>query len=144
VSASDICPCTMKSRRFFFLAPAHPGNPGIRAVKQLCMCVCIICTCKHVGHMLVLSSTSTTTSIICNATRDITISHSQQQSHKQRMKPLSCRSQPGIIPVQQLSMPSVLCHQEAHPACEKIMLWQLQKVSSVALTGLSYLISSEY
>jgi len=24
---------------FTFLAPAHPGNPGQRAVKRLCVCV---------------------------------------------------------------------------------------------------------
>jgi len=29
-----IFPCTMKSRRSL-LAPAHPGGPGIRAVKRL-------------------------------------------------------------------------------------------------------------
>jgi len=25
---------------FTFLVPAHPGNPGQRAVKQMCVCVC--------------------------------------------------------------------------------------------------------
>jgi len=36
VSASVVFPCTIKSRRSFVMAPAHPGNPGIR-VKQLCV-----------------------------------------------------------------------------------------------------------
>jgi len=26
--------------RFIFLVPAHPGSPGQRAVKRLCVCVC--------------------------------------------------------------------------------------------------------
>ena len=26
----------------FFLVPAHPGSPGQRAVKRLCMCVCVV------------------------------------------------------------------------------------------------------
>ena len=26
-----------------FLAPAHPGSPGQRAVKRVCVCVCIQC-----------------------------------------------------------------------------------------------------
>ena len=25
-----------------FLVPAHPGNPGKRAVKRVCVCVCIV------------------------------------------------------------------------------------------------------
>jgi len=33
-----IFPCTIKSSSL--LAPAHPGGPGKRAVKQLCVCVC--------------------------------------------------------------------------------------------------------
>ena len=24
-----------------FLVPAHPGNPGKRAVKRMCVCVCV-------------------------------------------------------------------------------------------------------
>ena len=31
--------CTIKSRRFLPLAPAHLGSHGKRAVKQLCVCV---------------------------------------------------------------------------------------------------------
>jgi len=34
-----IFPCTIKSRSSL-LAPAHPGGPGKRAVKRLCVCVC--------------------------------------------------------------------------------------------------------
>ena len=26
---------------FTFLVPAHPGNPGQRAVKRMCVCVCV-------------------------------------------------------------------------------------------------------
>jgi len=26
---------------FTFLVPAHPGNPGKRAVKRVCVCVCL-------------------------------------------------------------------------------------------------------
>ena len=32
-----IFPCTMKSRSSL-LAPAHPGGPGKRAIKRLCVC----------------------------------------------------------------------------------------------------------
>ena len=32
--------CTIKSRSSL-LAPAHPGGPGKRAVKWLCVCVCV-------------------------------------------------------------------------------------------------------
>jgi len=35
-----IFPCTIKSRSSL-LAPAHPGGPGKRAVKLLCVCVCV-------------------------------------------------------------------------------------------------------
>jgi len=28
-----------------FLVPAHPGNPGQRAVKRVCVCVIIIIIC---------------------------------------------------------------------------------------------------
>jgi len=35
VSASVILPCTIKvQKKTFFLAPAHPGSPGKRAVKR--------------------------------------------------------------------------------------------------------------
>ena len=27
---------------FIFLVPAHPGSPGQRAVKRVCVCVCIL------------------------------------------------------------------------------------------------------
>ena len=26
---------------FIFLVPAHPGSPGQRAVKRVCVCVCV-------------------------------------------------------------------------------------------------------
>jgi len=41
VSASDISPCTMKSKRNFLLAPAHPDSPRKRAVNRLCVCQCM-------------------------------------------------------------------------------------------------------
>ena len=31
---------------FTFLVPAHPGCPGKRAVKRVCMCVCVIGICQ--------------------------------------------------------------------------------------------------
>jgi len=37
VSASDIFPCTIKSKRRFLLPLAHLGSPGKRAVKWLCV-----------------------------------------------------------------------------------------------------------
>ena len=27
---------------FVFLVPAHPGSPGKRAVKRVCVCVCVL------------------------------------------------------------------------------------------------------
>jgi len=39
VSASDIFPCTMKSRRRFLLAPAYQGSSGERAVETV---VCVL------------------------------------------------------------------------------------------------------
>ena len=27
---------------FAFLVPAHPGSPGKRAVKRVCVCVCVL------------------------------------------------------------------------------------------------------
>ena len=41
VSASDISPYTIKSRRRFLVALAHLGSPGLRALKRLCVCVCV-------------------------------------------------------------------------------------------------------
>ena len=29
---------------FIFLVPAHPGSPGQRAIKRVCVCVCILLT----------------------------------------------------------------------------------------------------
>ena len=29
---------------FTFLVPAHPGSPGKRAVKRVCVCVCVDCS----------------------------------------------------------------------------------------------------
>jgi len=43
VSASDIFPCSIKSRGRFLLAPAHQGSPGKRTIKQL-VHVCISLT----------------------------------------------------------------------------------------------------
>jgi len=30
---------------FTFLVPAHPGSPGQRAVKRVCVCVCVFHCC---------------------------------------------------------------------------------------------------
>ena len=38
---------------FTFLVLAHPGSPGLRAIKRLCVCVCV---CEIVGASLVFSS----------------------------------------------------------------------------------------
>ena len=35
---------------FTFLVPAHPGSPGKRAVKQVCVCVCVILLYVVMGH----------------------------------------------------------------------------------------------
>ena len=42
---------------FTFLVPAHPGSPGKRAVKRVCVCVCVdsfqsspFSALTHVGH----------------------------------------------------------------------------------------------
>ena len=32
---------------FTFLVPAHPGSPGQRAVKRVCVSVCVCDTCLH-------------------------------------------------------------------------------------------------
>jgi len=58
-----ICHChslslaSVKSRLVFaFLEPAHPGSPGQRAVKRVCVCVCKtvkrIKVCKWGSHSL--------------------------------------------------------------------------------------------
>jgi len=31
---------------FTFLVPAHPGCPGKRAVKRVCVCVCVVHGCR--------------------------------------------------------------------------------------------------
>jgi len=31
---------------FTFLVPAHPGSPGKRAVKRVCVCVCSVFICS--------------------------------------------------------------------------------------------------
>ena len=32
---------------FTFLVPAHPGNPGQRAAKRVCVCACFRCVLYH-------------------------------------------------------------------------------------------------
>jgi len=39
MTASDISPYTIKSRRRFLLARAYLGSPGKRAAKRLCVCI---------------------------------------------------------------------------------------------------------
>ena len=38
---------------FTFLVPAHPGSPGQRAVKRVCVCVCVTIRWWHVSCMYV-------------------------------------------------------------------------------------------
>jgi len=38
--SASVTRCTIKSRSSL-LAPAHPGGPGKRAIKRLCVCVCV-------------------------------------------------------------------------------------------------------
>ena len=35
---------------FTFLVPAHPGSPGLRAVKRVCVCVCVCVCVKMFTH----------------------------------------------------------------------------------------------
>ena len=35
---------------FTFLVPAHPGSPGKRTVKRVCVCVCV-CVCSRRGRV---------------------------------------------------------------------------------------------
>ena len=42
--------CSKIQIGFTFLVPAHPGSPGQRAVKRVCVCVCVracVCACVH-------------------------------------------------------------------------------------------------
>ena len=35
---------------FTFLVPAHPGSPGQRAIKRVCVCACVVrplLSCQH-------------------------------------------------------------------------------------------------
>jgi len=38
---------------FTFLVPAHPGSPGKRAVKRMCVCVCVGWICGFCGIVTV-------------------------------------------------------------------------------------------
>jgi len=40
---------------FTFLVPAHPGSPGQRAVKRVCVCVCVWCVRRKSIVTLALS-----------------------------------------------------------------------------------------
>jgi len=42
VSASDISPSIITPEEDFLLAPAHLDSPTKRAVKWLCVCVCVL------------------------------------------------------------------------------------------------------
>ena len=47
---------------FTFLVPAHPGSPGKRAAKRVCVCVCIIIIIiitEADGYLLVCGSFAT-------------------------------------------------------------------------------------
>ena len=55
---------------FAFLVPAHPGSPGERAVKWMCVCVCVYClrcsSCRaEAAHRGVSESVSRSVSRAC-------------------------------------------------------------------------------
>ena len=37
---------------FAFLVPAHPGSPGKRAVKRVCVCVGVVIRCEYNVNIL--------------------------------------------------------------------------------------------
>jgi len=42
---------------FTFLVPAHPGSPGKRAIKRVCVCACMrVCVCvstaTYLGYLI--------------------------------------------------------------------------------------------
>ena len=37
---------------FTFLVPAHPGSPGQRAVKRVCVCVCVRVSADNITAVL--------------------------------------------------------------------------------------------
>jgi len=41
---------------FTFLVPAHPGSPGQRVAKRVCVCVCVYCVVV-VGGVVTVSET---------------------------------------------------------------------------------------
>ena len=53
VSASVILHCTIKSRRRFLLAPAHPGSAGNSVVRRLYVCVVTLARVYHFEHSAV-------------------------------------------------------------------------------------------
>jgi len=45
--------CSIKIQiGFTFLVPAHPGCPGQRAVKRVCVCVCVVYVCETLIFLL--------------------------------------------------------------------------------------------
>jgi len=46
---------------FAFLVPAHPGSPGQRAVRWVCVCVCVLCLPRF--HSTVLTAHVTVCSV---------------------------------------------------------------------------------
>jgi len=45
---------------FTFLLPAHPGSPGKRAIKRVCVCVCIDIKILKDSYNITRSHTETT------------------------------------------------------------------------------------
>ena len=43
---------------FTFLVPAHPGSPGQRAVKRVCVCVCVFKLLETIEHSLNVSKSN--------------------------------------------------------------------------------------
>jgi len=44
---------------FTFLVPAHPGSPGERAVKRVCVCVCVLLLPAYRAHLNSVANNAT-------------------------------------------------------------------------------------
>ena len=42
----------------FLLVPAYPGSPGQKAVKRLCVCVCVTCSASRLPKVMAGSSSN--------------------------------------------------------------------------------------
>ena len=56
---------------FIYLVPAHPGSPGQRAFKRVCVCVCVFCLSVSVKWLAVKTASKMTyivSSVALNST----------------------------------------------------------------------------